>query len=217
MNHVRFSHFVVFLVGVWLLSFSFFISTSNQRTEIRSHAQSADVLPQCTSDGRVQFALSFTNPESYPIDLFADILLQDGTISKSYMNIQPGQTKTDLVQTSLKSLSNTGDVAFTWSPVGNTSDSKDTTASFGEIICTPSTDQPLAMQQSTTSGQMLVPTRRPSINPAERPASEVLDLQPAAKPETEKPKPFYQSFLEVFGTRVNLLITNLFRFFSAFQ
>jgi hypothetical protein len=214
MKRTLFPYFVTAMMIIGLSSLSFLITTTNKQTALRSQAQMSYIEPQCTSRGTVQFAISFTNPESYPIDLLADILLQDGSISRSYPNIQPGQTETDIIKTDLTALSNTGDVAFTWSPVGSFSDSNNSTASFNTLTCSSSSQ---SMQQSTSSAQMPALTNTPSVTPPERSTSEILDLQPVPKTEPKQPDPVYKTLISGITNKVNFLIANLFRFFSAFN
>ena len=203
MKHNRYPYLAILLLLIGFISLGFIINFAGKKTALTGRAQASSIQPQCSPQGKVQFAISFTNPETVPIDLLADVLLQTRTISRSYISLAPGKTQTDIINTSLTSLSNTGDVAFTWYPVTDPSASNNTTASFDAISCESS---------SVLSPQ---PTLSPKVT--NQTDSTILALTPLPPQPPTQPKPFYQPLLDAAGTKVQTLIYNFFRFLGAFR
>lgn len=124
-----FAVFAVFLV----------IYNAHEQQTINGRAATATISakPQCSADGKIQFALSFTNPETFTVDLSADALIQQGTVSKDYFNISAGQTQTDILTTTVSSVTS-GDVVFTWYPTGTTTTNNSQNFSYDGLTCSAS-------------------------------------------------------------------------------
>lgn len=201
MQRNHYPYFIIAFSLVGFTSLAFLVNSSSQKTQLRGNAQEAYITPQCSQTGKIQFAISFTNPDPFPINLLADILIDTQTISRNYLNVAPGQTRTDLISTNLTSLPNTGDIVFTWSPVTDPSTSNDTAASFNQLTCNPTTPIP-------------TPTLR--VSNGEEADSSILALTPLPPQPEITPQPFYQPILNEVTTRVQTLIFNFSRFISAF-
>lgn len=167
-NRTRVSLFAVFILAGGLVT-SIIASQQNQEQRTRAATATVSVQTQCSTAGKVQFAVSFKNPETYAVDL--NVFDADDTIDEEYENIAPGQTKTEVVATTKTSVP-AGSMLFNWSPTDNnsTADGGDQNISYNALTCGSSTTPSLS--SSPTSG--ISPTQ-PPIPSGKKAAADIND------------------------------------------
>lgn len=165
-------NFVAVFTGVVLLgalSISIFASQQNQEHRGRAATSaSANVQLQCSS-GKIQVLISFTNPESYPVDLSVEDV--DLNVQKDYQNISAGQTKTDTITTAKTSVAN-GTFSMVWFPtdVNNTADPGDLDKNYTALNCgtsaspTQSTSPTVSLTTSPTTTTIPGLTTTPGVS-----------------------------------------------------
>ena len=170
-NSTRLSLFVVvLLVGGLFIA----INSAQQNQEQRGKAAGAptsSVQAQCSSSGKVELAFSFTNPETYAIDLtaeYTDPAVQD-SVDKNVNNIAPGATATGIVSTNKSSVT-AGNITFLWFPsdINNLANGGEQNKPYTALNCgssttpTPTTGS-ITGSLSPTVGATIIPTTTGSI------------------------------------------------------
>lgn len=163
-NSIKLSLFAaVVLVGGLFLT----INSAQQKQEQRGRAAgtaTSSIQTQCSA-GKVQFVFSFTNPETYAIDL--EVFDNDNdALEEEYENIAVGQTKTGTITTTKSSVT-AGTVNFDWGPYEDTNPAEggDQDKPYSAINCATSTSPTptgtVTTVPSTTGSPTAIVTQNP--------------------------------------------------------
>jgi hypothetical protein len=178
-NSTRFSLLAVVLLAGGLF---FAINSSQQNQEQRGRAAASSAQIQCSTTGKVQFAISFTNPETYIVDL--NVYTADDTVDENYTNIGVGQTKNVIIATNKASLPN-GTISFGWLPSddNNPANGGDKSNSYTALNCGSTPTGTLSGSPSSTPSG--TPSGAPSPTAVSGPTSSVSPTQ-ASVPSGKK-------------------------------